>query len=181
MSKKIFFVRHGESEANVRGVAAGSEMDSPLTENGRAQAHRAGGDLKNKDIDLIVCSPMQRTMDTATLIAKEIGYDPRKILQQIYFTERGLGEFSNKPHSDYRAALLAGTLSKSVETTEEMHNRVIEGFTWLKSLDARNIVIVSHGGTGRIVKIVAQKLHHSQYHEVDGFGNTEIFEFELED
>lgn len=36
--EKIYFVRHGESEANVEKKFAGQKEDSPLTELGREQA-----------------------------------------------------------------------------------------------------------------------------------------------
>jgi hypothetical protein len=41
--KVIYFVRHGESQANVDGVHAGSGLDSPLTEKSiRAAASKLG-------------------------------------------------------------------------------------------------------------------------------------------
>ena len=95
--KKIYFVRHGESEANAQGLAAGSEFDTPLTDTGRAQARRAGQDLKDKKIQLIVASTMDRALGTAKIIAKEIGYDSNKILTNKSFVERGMGIYSGGP------------------------------------------------------------------------------------
>ena len=34
----IYFIRHGESEANVRKVFAGQKDDTPITEEGKQQA-----------------------------------------------------------------------------------------------------------------------------------------------
>ena len=42
--KSFYFVRHGQSEHNQRGLVAGGKTDSPLTEKGIAQAL----DLKDK-------------------------------------------------------------------------------------------------------------------------------------
>src|SRR5436309_1380376 len=69
LMKKIYFVRHGESEANSLGLSAGSEFDTPLTNFGREQARKAGQELKDKKIELIIASPMERTVETATIIA----------------------------------------------------------------------------------------------------------------
>ncbi len=40
--KTIYFVRHGETQANVDGLIAGGEFESQLTENGINQAKKAG-------------------------------------------------------------------------------------------------------------------------------------------
>lgn len=176
--KKIYYVRHGESEANVAGIASGGEHETKLTENGRAQAKRAGQDFKGKNIDLIVCSPLGRTVETAQIIAREIGYDPEDIVDNILFIEREFGKYSGKLHSEYRAAVEAGN-EEGMESAGHMRRRVEEGFEWLKKLKAQNIVLVSHGSTGRIIRMVDQDLHHSEMYKMDGFGNTEIYEFAL--
>jgi broad specificity phosphatase PhoE len=47
---KIYFLRHGESEANVKGTFAGQRENSSLTEKGKAQAKDAALDLIKKKI-----------------------------------------------------------------------------------------------------------------------------------
>ena len=66
--KTIYFVRHGESEANNLGLSAGSEFDTPLTDIGRKQAQKTGQDLKDKNIQLIVSSSQGRAIETAEII-----------------------------------------------------------------------------------------------------------------
>lgn len=46
--KKIYFVRHGQSEANMKKIYAGS-TDSPLTPLGIQQAQETGRLLLDKD------------------------------------------------------------------------------------------------------------------------------------
>jgi len=46
MTNKLLFVRHGESQANVRGVVAGALDDSPLTEKGRDDARLTAEHLR---------------------------------------------------------------------------------------------------------------------------------------
>ena len=76
----IYFVRHGETESNVRGVFAGQKDDSILTPKGRDQALTTAKEIKNKDIkiDRVICSPLKRTVETANIIAKEVGFDLQK-------------------------------------------------------------------------------------------------------
>ena len=173
----IYFVRHGQSEDNVAGVTSGAERDALLTDEGRSQARLAGQQLKDKSIDLIVCSPMKRAIETAELIAKQIGYDPVHIVQRKEFTERFMGIYSGVDHAEYRAANASGSTHESLESTEAMLDRVTEGLDWLKGHKAENIVVVAHGGIGRAVKAYDQKFHHSEMYKLDGFANTEIYEF----
>ncbi len=175
---KVYYVRHGESEANVAGIASGGEHITQLTENGREQARKVGKDLKDKSIDLIVCSPLGRTVETAQIIAKELGINPNSILQNEAFIEREFGKYSGRPHSEYRAAVLAGN-EEGMESAEHMKKRVADGFEWLKKLDANNVVLVSHGSTGRMIRIVDKDMHHGDMYKFEGFKNTEIYEFEL--
>lgn len=78
--KVVYFVRHGESRANVEKVFAGSRYDVPLTAAGLQQA-KATGMLRDKPIDIIVSSPLQRAKQTAKCIAEEIGYNEKLHLQ----------------------------------------------------------------------------------------------------
>jgi broad specificity phosphatase PhoE len=178
--KNIYFVRHGLSEANERGVVSGSENDTELTDSGREQAKKAGLELKSKEIELIVCSPMKRTIETAHIIANALEYNPDNVVLNDLFTERSYGVYSGKPNEEYRKDLLADKEHISVETTNSIYNRVKKGLQWLAKRPEKNIVLVGHGGTGRALKIINQKMHHSHMYKMDGFGNTEIYDFVLE-
>ncbi len=175
----VYYVRHGESEGNVAGVASGSEHDCDLTDEGRRQAKEAGRKLRDKKVDLIVCSPMKRTVETAELIAKELGYEPTRIVKRPEFIERAMGYYSGRPHAEYREAVMNGAVHESLETTKAMLDRVTSGLSWLKKQPAKNVVLVSHGGTGRAIKAFSQSLNHEDMYKIEGFGNTEIYEFSL--
>ena len=75
--KKVLYVRHGQSETNLRGVFAGGNDDTRLTDLGREQAKNAGKELKGIKIDRIICSPLSRTYETAQIIAKELGFNAK--------------------------------------------------------------------------------------------------------
>src|SRR5690606_2527197 len=70
--KKLYFIRHGLSVMNRQGVFSGS-IDTPLTDEGRKQAKRAGKLARDFGIDYIVSSPLARALETAQIIAGEIG------------------------------------------------------------------------------------------------------------
>jgi broad specificity phosphatase PhoE len=183
--KKIYFVRHGESEANIMqtaGILSGVGSDPQLTSNGRAQAREVGQSLKGKGIELIVTTPLSRARDTAKIIAQEIGYDPDKVTLNSLFTERDYGIYEGEERSSgnrYMRDLKAGKLHSSAETTEQTYARLEKGLEWLKKQKASNILLVGHGGSGRMIKVILRGVHHSKFYEVERLANTEIFEFTL--
>jgi uncharacterized phosphatase len=177
--KTIYFVRHGESEANAAGISAGGGLDVNLTLNGKDQAKRVGETLKNKQIDLIVSSPMKRAYDTAAIVAQAIGYDPNKIVVSKLFTERHLGDLTGTKNELMKTYYDAGMLPPSVETTDALQKRTIEGLEWLRSLQANKILLVSHGGPGRMIRSIYMQEHHSQINTLDRIGNSEILELKL--
>jgi broad specificity phosphatase PhoE len=171
--KTIYFVRHGESESNAKDISSGSGNDIPLTAKGRQQAKQAGIELKDKRIQLIVSSPMTRTVDTATIIAKELGYDPQKIVRNPLFKERDLGIYEGQ-HRDR----LYGDIAK-VESEDRLHSRLKEALSWLSKQKEDRIVVVSHGGARRAVRVINENLPISHMYKIEAAGNGEIYEFSL--
>jgi len=65
--KSFYFVRHGESEHNQRGLVAGGQTDSPLTEKGIAQALGLKDKILTAGIEHVISSPMLRAKRTSEL------------------------------------------------------------------------------------------------------------------
>lgn len=177
--KTIYFIRHGESEANAKGIAAGAGMDVGLSEHGRQQAERVGKELKDKGIELVVSSPLKRAAETASIIAETIGYDEDKIITSEQFAERHLGELTGTKKEQLDIYFDAGTLPASVETTEAMHQRITDGLQWLRGQEAEKIALVSHGGPGRMIRTIFRQEHHSSINELSKVGNAEILQLSL--
>ena len=64
---KIYLVRHGQSEGNVKNLWYGSS-DLPLTDLGRHQARQAGEKLREIDLPVCYVSPLIRARHTAELV-----------------------------------------------------------------------------------------------------------------
>jgi len=74
--QQIYLIRHGETEFNRLGIFRGRyEVD--LNDNGRSQAGDTGRVLKDEDISFILSGPLSRTVETARIVAGEIGVDYR--------------------------------------------------------------------------------------------------------
>ncbi|MEY2405778.1 MAG: alpha-ribazole phosphatase [Acidimicrobiaceae bacterium] len=69
----LILVRHGETEANARGLLSG-RVDSALSEKGRRQAARVATALGRRDPETrVISSPLARTVATAEIIAGDVG------------------------------------------------------------------------------------------------------------
>lgn len=177
--KTIYFVRHGESEANRAGLASGAESITSLTAKGKSQAKKAGLDLKDKQVELVVSSPLIRAMQTAEIIAKEISYDTKNIVISPFFVERAFGIYSDGPNEIYLSDALSDNLHESAESVEAMRDRIHEGFEWLKSREEERIVLVSHGAVNRILRLIHQELPDGHMYKMDTWPNGAIYEFKL--
>jgi broad specificity phosphatase PhoE len=72
---KLYFVRHGESEANVLRVISDRGWVHPLTEKGRQQARDLAVKLQDANIARIYTSPLQRAVQTAEILAQALGIE----------------------------------------------------------------------------------------------------------
>ncbi len=70
MTTRIFLIRHGATVLSAEDRFAGA-TDVVLSDEGREQARLLGDRLANEEIAAVYASPMKRTMETASLIARE--------------------------------------------------------------------------------------------------------------
>ena len=61
----VLLIRHGRSTANTAGVLAGRTPGIDLDEHGRDQAVRLAARLAEVPLDAVLCSPLERTRQTA--------------------------------------------------------------------------------------------------------------------
>lgn len=148
-------VRHGESVSNVEGfVNAHAGIENPITEKGQQQAQQAGQELADKNIDLIIASPLQRTRETAETIAKELGIDTQEIIFDERIIENNPGKvFEGKEWSTYHDKIsqfgdrrFFEKIEDDAESAQDVYVRVMEFLFEIETkYQGKNILIVSHG------------------------------------
>ncbi|MBQ2764179.1 MAG: alpha-ribazole phosphatase [Firmicutes bacterium] len=89
---KLYLVRHGETELNVKKVYYGS-TDCALTENGREQAASLRAVFEDMPLDLVLESPLIRAKDTATLL---LGENPAPRISDDRLKELNFGTWEGK-------------------------------------------------------------------------------------
>lgn len=90
----IYIVRHGETNANVKGYLQGWTND-PLNENGIKLAVITGQGMRGIHFDQCISSPLVRAMETAKIVLHESGNDiPIQIDNRI--KEINMGSWERK-------------------------------------------------------------------------------------
>ena len=140
LRRAFIFLRHGETEANLRRVVAGSQ-DVPLTEVGHEQARAASVALKTRGITAIYSSALQRARDTAEHAARELGL-PVQVVPEL--GERNWGALEGKP----RDTRVSGVTPPGAESAEIFARRVHSG---LAKIGAGVPLIVAHAGVFRVL------------------------------
>lgn len=141
LTRPFCFVRHGESEANLQDLVAGS-TDVPLTERGRTQAFAAAHALQGAGITSIYCGLLSRARETAICIGQTLELPVTEIPE---LGERNWGSLEGQP----RALRVRGVTPRGAETPDQFQARVLAG---LARIDDPGLpLIVAHSGVFRVL------------------------------
>jgi probable phosphoglycerate mutase len=150
----FFFVRHGVTDLNFRGLRCGGDMDIPLKDLGCDQAYLLGKQIEQLDlgIERIVASDLIRTRQTALIMSGVLRGVP--IETEALLNERHLGEWNGKPIADNEGMLKKGVTPPGGESEEQFTDRITRALGNLRTHFDRKILVVSSRGVGRIVNTV---------------------------
>ena len=150
-----FLMRHAESESNVSGlINASADGNNPLTEKGKAQCAEVAEKISGEKIDLIFHSGMERTRDTAALLAKTLGISEENVIEDKRLIEIQTGAaLEGKTWEDYEALYTTyeekfTKLIAGIENRFDVQKRTGE---FLYEVDqkyqGKNILIVGHAAS----------------------------------
>lgn len=159
--KKIYFVRHGESEGNIGSIHQSSV--SSLTEKGKKQAVFLANRCVKFPIEIIVSSAFNRAKETAEIISDKIG-KPLEI-SDLFIERRKPKEQIGKSKDDPMAIHSEKTIRENFhienfqfsdeETFNDLKNRAERALVFLQNKLEENILVVTHGFFIRILMAYA--------------------------
>ena len=146
-------IRHGETAWNAQGRIQG-HLDSPLNEEGLAQALLVGERLAHEPFDALYCSDLGRALQTAQPIADRTGH---AVVRNPRLRERHLGIFQGltsaeceRDHPEAYRRFHGRDPDHQVpggESIREVVERVSAEFTALADRHpGARLVVVTHGG-----------------------------------
>jgi broad specificity phosphatase PhoE len=148
----FYFVRHGESEANVARRFSG-RFDSPLTDRGRKQAAALADALEDVAFDRIVATPLSRSLDTALVIARRrrmpvdvvaylIEIDVGEKQGALFDEIKGLPEWTDEGFVAWPGGeTLELVLERALRAIRRLHRETPGG----------TVLVIGHGGVTRIL------------------------------
>lgn len=127
MLHKLYLLRHAKSDWSVPGQ---KDIDRVLSTRGLNDAPRIGRKLYDMEVmpDLIICSPSQRTRQTAELVCEQLKFDHESILfnQDIYEASmRTLFNTIASLDNQHKSAMLIGHNPGFTYLAEYLTNEVI--------------------------------------------------------
>ena len=179
MAMKIYLVRHGQTDWNVKRIAQG-RTDIPLNETGIAQAEALRDKIRNKTIDVCYSSPLSRAKRTA-----EIVVDGRcGIITDDLLVERCFGTFEGTNPGE--AWLKYWTLGhpRDVEGLEPLDDVFLRTKKFIQKIKAEHapdecILIVGHGGLLKTMHFNIVGYDYDTDFMSRHLGNGEIWEYEI--
>lgn len=147
----LLFARHGATTANLAGLRCGGDLDLPLTDTGRQQAQALARCVAalQPGPGLIVTSDLQRTRETASIVAAALGGLEVRVLPG--WMERRLGDWNLRPIAETQAALTAGLTPPGGESEAEFSARIRAALLALRPLRPRRPLLVGSKGVARIL------------------------------
>lgn len=158
-SKRIYLIRHGQTDYNQRGIVQGSSVDTSLNETGKLQASLFYEHHKNIPFDKIYTSKLRRTHQSVQgFIQDAIPWEQHEGLNEISW-----GEYDGKLTTPADKAIYTGIMHRwsmgethlaigGGESPEEVMARQIPVWELILSrTNEKNILVCIHGRAIRIL------------------------------
>ena len=158
--KRIYLIRHAESEAN-----AAVDLDNPtyyydakITKRGVDQALKARNLLKNINFDTFICSPLTRTLQTFSIIFPDNKPIIEPLIRELLFHSCDVGRQPKYLQKDFKSFDFSNlnkfwwNNNKQInekkivkENFNDIKNRLDKFKLWLDKSNSNTVALVSHG------------------------------------
>lgn len=165
-SRRVYLLRHGETDWNARGLMQGGGFDIELNDNGRSQAAAVASALGTAPITTIVSSHLLRSSQTADILQEQsFPNASRRNMKQFgemrFGSLEGLalwGPESTKETRDQFQAFNERLKQDANlqwpgggESTAEVEARALEGLAEVLQEDNDHVAIVAHGRMNKVI------------------------------
>jgi probable phosphoglycerate mutase len=159
---KLYLIRHGQTEGNIRGALDTALPGPPLTELGETQAQALADAIGDEPIVAVYASQATRAQQTAAPLASRLGLDVQ-VIEGVKEVDAGDIEGHTDRDSiviymDVVRAWTHGKLDVGIpggETGEQVRTRMLDAVGQLRAKHEQAdpdgiVVVVSHGGAMRL-------------------------------
>lgn len=175
---KLYLTRHGQTDWNVQNKICG-QVEAHLTDEGRAQAARMAEQVAKTGVNLILTSPLERTRDTARIVASRIG---APVMLEPRLIEQSFGEYEGRnlhdpSYLEQRENLL-WHFPGGESAVQVLHRAygVLEDVK--RKYPDRTVLLVTHGCFCRAARSYFQDIPPGAYYQFY-MKNCDLLTFEL--
>lgn len=173
---KVYVMRHGTTVWNEKGIIQG-RSNNRLSQKGKALTKEVALKYKNTRFDVIFCSPLMRTMQTANIMNK---YHNVKIIKDERLIEINQGIFAKRLKTSLtnieKQQRQNREKSCGMEKYENVYERTKNFLQYLKTQKYTSVLIITHNvGASFIADIFNNiKVDFNNDKHLRNFNNAEI-------
>ncbi len=183
-TKKIYLVRHGQTEFNKKGIVQGSAVNSSLNETGRAQAQAFYEAYKHIAFDAVYTSALNRSIESVqAFIDNSIPHFIRPGLNEISWGDMDGKVATATEHNEYKE-LLARWQQGDIECKRwggespvDVQKRQEPVIQEILASPHKTILICMHG---RAIRILLSLITKTSLAEMDQFEHGNLCLYILE-
>ena len=182
---RFIFIRHGETEKNIKKLTHKTGDSTKLTKKGIRQIKECTPILKENKVEIIYYSPEKRAKESADIISKELKL---KIKALKDFKERNWGEWEGRPWEDIKSSLDKMSLKERYnfippkgESWKAMELRLNRALKLIIKGKERCVCIITHMGSLRgLMPIINNEPKESSFKYEFENGSITIFDYKKE-
>lgn len=180
-NKKIYVVRHAQTEFNKMGIVQGSGVDAPLNDWGRQQARAFYDYYKEIEFDLVLSSKLIRTHQTMEgFIESGIPWEQHATINEMGWGVHEGKKSTPEAHQEYRNMIAQWTRGnydaklEGGESAAELSARMSEFIEHIKGRSEQKILVCSHG---RAMRCMMALLKNDPLYRMEEYkhSNTGLF------
>jgi len=165
--KKIYLIRHGQTDFNVRGIVQGSGVDSSLNEVGQRQAARFFAAYKHVSFDKVYTSTLRRTHESVRgFLELGLPHEEWAALNEISWGTREGTRITEEEDAEYHRVLQAwrgGNTAVNLEGGESPDQMAARQRPFIDEVlrarpEEETILVCMHGRAMRA--LLCQLLHY---------------------
>ncbi len=174
----LYIARHGQTIWNEQNKVCGI-TDVELTDKGREQAKALALKVADKDVDVIISSPLKRAIETSTIVS-EICNVPMEIDDRL--VEQNYGIYEGVDRKDEAFLNNKRNFAYKYPNGESMMQVAYRVYGLLDEIKCKykdkNVLIISHGGVCRIINTYFRDMTNEEFFNYT-LKNGELEEYRL--
>ena len=176
---KLYVVRHGETIWNAENRVQGIS-DIPLTDKGRLDATLLKDLVKEINVDVVIASPLERTIETAKILTD--GKMPINTDDRIKERDWGMNEGANIDEVDRWDCwdVILNTRVQNIESIQDFMYRVSNFLEDIKvRYKDKKVLLVTHSAVIRVIHYLLGTIPEDGNLSRINIPNLRILEYEL--